>query len=87
MNSPRPFWINPVNHQPAVTEINDESMLDPIFETTGRNAHVPIGVGSAAPAHVMCKPHVSSGHVRRSTYASLLLASLLLVSSTTVTSF
>jgi len=75
ISHPRPFWINPVNHQPAITEITDESMLEPIFEAAGRNAHMPVmpvGVGSAIE-HAVCKPYVSSAHVRCSAYASLLM--------------
>lgn len=71
MSSPRPFWINPINHQSAITEINDESMLEPIFETAGRNAHMPLGVSNLT-AHGVCKPYVSSAHVCCSAYASLL---------------
>ena len=53
------FRINPINYQPAITEISDESMLEPIFEAVGRNAHTPTGATDAT-LHGMCKAYVSS---------------------------
>lgn len=66
-----------MNNQPAATEMSDESMLEPIFETTGKNAHMPIGVSNTT-AHGVCKPYVkSSVHVwsaRESVYLLLAMA-------------
>lgn len=52
------FKINPINYQPAATEINDESALDPVFEAIGRNAHMPLGVMGTTDS--VCKPYVGS---------------------------
>ena len=52
------FWINSVNKQPAATEISNESMLEPIFESAGKNAHMPTGIILHATAHALCKPYV-----------------------------
>ena len=67
------FKINPINYQPAATEINDESALDPIFEAIGRNAHMPLGVSGTTDG--MCKPYIDSGHVCFPSALLILLAS------------
>ncbi|XP_068682700.1 uncharacterized protein [Montipora capricornis] len=73
MRSPRPFWINQVNHQSAVTEVNDERMLESIFEIAGRHAHLPTG-GSEVTSAGMCQPYVSSAYVCSSVCTTLLLS-------------
>lgn len=55
------FRIYPVNYQPALKEIEDESELEPIFEAIGRNAHLPINIVNQKD-HAMCKPYVGSAH-------------------------
>lgn len=70
------FKINPINYQPAATEISDESDLEPIFEAVGRNARMPVGVRDAT-AHDMCKAYVSSAHAYCSSILLVLFASLL----------
>lgn len=72
MRSPWPFWINPVNHQSAVTEVADESMLESIFEIAGRNAHLPNG-GTELTSGGVCKPYVSSADACCSVCTSFLL--------------
>ena len=72
MRSPWPFWINPVNHQSAVTEVSDESILESIFEIAGRNAHLPSG-GTELTSGSICKPYVSSADDCCPVYASFLL--------------
>lgn len=70
------FRIYPVNYQPALKEIDDETELDPIFEAVGRNAHLPSNVVNQKD-HVMCKPYVGSAHACRS---SLLMILFLFIS-------
>lgn len=67
------FKINPINYQPAATEINDESALDPIFEAIGRNAHMPLGFSGTKDG--MCKPYIDSAHVCFPSTLLILLAS------------
>ena len=69
------FKINPINYQPAATEINEESALDPIFEAIGRNAHMPLGVAGTTDG--VCKPYVGSAHVCSSSALMILFVSSL----------
>lgn len=69
------FKINPINYQPAATEINDERALDPIFEAIGRNAHMPLGVAGTTDG--VCKPYVDSAHACCSSALLILFVSSL----------